>query len=127
MHWGCCLIKGILCEPFCVIDCDKMHDFCNYTCGVLATSNIDDTAIFSGNGQKISLTLPITCGQGLSIESLDVTVSQRGTGAVAEGHIQGAVCSGDSDHFVVDAVVRDAERFLPLAHVEACALLRLGN
>ena len=68
----------------------------------LTLNTIDPVAIVAGGGRHLIVTGPINCTAGERVE-LRVTVTQRTTGAVAEGY---AIfnCAGVSEQWEVHAV-----------------------
>src|SRR5262245_23060216 len=66
-------------------------------------ANIDPVAIVADNGRHLLITGPIGC----TIERADVqvTITQRSTGAVAYGHTF-ITCNGNIQQWVVDATPR---------------------
>lgn len=77
----------------------------------LAANTINPIANLSQNGARITLTGPITCTQVERVV-LRVTVTQRNTGAVAEGTAT-FVGSTQSQQWTVEAHVRGDAAFLP--------------
>ena len=75
----------------------------------ILTNTIDPVATVTGDGRQIVVTGPLRCGEGQRV-SIGVTVSQRSTGAVAEGETQ-LICTGDTQHWEVRASIRGAQTF----------------
>src|SRR5262249_31356620 len=118
----CCFVTG--CLETCFTNCNTVLNRCTNLCGTL-NGDADPIAVVSG--AHISVGVPLTCPADLEVQDLEVRVTQRVTGAVAEGHVQGGVCTGDAQHFDVDAVTHDSEAFLVPAEAEVCLLVRLGD
>jgi hypothetical protein len=72
-------------------------------------SRIDANATLADNGRHVILTGPVSCDDG-ERASLRVTVTQRSTGAVAEGQIF-VTCNGDEQHWKIVAATQGAEDF----------------
>jgi hypothetical protein len=72
-------------------------------------NTIDPVATVSANGRRIVLTGPIECAAGERAH-LRVTVTQRETGAVAEGQAR-ITCTGVSQQWTVRAPTRGAASF----------------
>ncbi len=73
-------------------------------------NTIDSTARISDNGRQITLTGPVTCDGGQRLD-LRVTVTQRSTGAVAEGRAE-ITCEGGQQHWEVRASTQGAKTFV---------------
>jgi hypothetical protein len=75
----------------------------------LAGNTIDPVASLHENGRRITLTGPIRCTQ-VEWVALRVTVTQRSTGAIAEGY---AILLGSTDvqHWQLHASVRGSATF----------------
>ena len=75
----------------------------------IAVNTIDPVAVVAGAGRHLVVTGPIECTQGERVE-LRVTVTQRETGAVAEGY---AVfnCSGVIEQWELHAVTHGKATF----------------
>ena len=67
----------------------------------VATNTIDPVATITDDGRLVIATDPLTCTRG-ERAFLRVTVSQRATGAVAEGRSR-IVCTGNSQQWEVQA------------------------
>lgn len=65
----------------------------------VALNTIDPVALATGNGRRILVTGPIACTRG-ERAALRVTVTQRATGAVAQGHTR-LTCTGDVQQWEV--------------------------
>src|SRR5919108_4521851 len=72
-------------------------------------NTIDPVAIVTDNGRHILVTGPIVCTAS-ERASLRVTVTQRTTGAVAEGRTL-ITCTGDPQHWEVHASTQGNETF----------------
>jgi hypothetical protein len=72
-------------------------------------NTIDPVAIASDDGTHVMATGPFVCTAG-ERHHLRVTVTQRSTGAVAEGFAL-ATCTGGDQQWEVEAVARGRERF----------------
>jgi hypothetical protein len=81
------------------------------TPGFANTNNnkIDTVAIVTDNGRRILLTGPVECGDGERAD-LRVTVTQRETGAVAEGHTF-ITCTGEPQRWEIDALTQGDQTF----------------
>ncbi len=75
----------------------------------VAMNTIDPVAIVSDDGRHIIVTGPITCTAG-ERAYVQVTVTQRTTGAVAEGHTR-IRCTGDIQQWEVHASKHGKETF----------------
>ena len=75
----------------------------------IANNTIDPVAHVTDNGRRILLTGPIGCTAG-ERASLRVTVTQRSTGAVAEGRAF-VTCTGDVQQWEVRATTRGEPSF----------------
>lgn len=75
----------------------------------IATNTIDSTGVVADNGRRLIVTGPIEVTAGESI-TLSVTVTQRSTGAVAEGQVvfDG---TGSTQQWQVDAIAHGRETF----------------
>lgn len=109
----------------CTRNCDNRFTECLNDCSGLAGGNVNSTATVSDNGRHLVVTGPITCTEGLRIQSLAVTVTQRGIGAVAHGHTHGR-CTGEEQQFSVNAKVRGSAEFLVPGVAEVCAAPQIG-
>src|SRR5258706_15237818 len=81
----------------------------------IMTNTIDPVATVSENGRRIVLTGPIGIGDGTVLKAgerayLRVTVTQRATGAVAEG-ITAFKANGELQHWEVRAKTRGKASF----------------
>ena len=72
-------------------------------------NTIDPVAIVTDNGRHIIVTGPITCTESQTAD-LRVTVTQRTTGAVAEGRTS-LTCTGAPQHWDVDAAIQGNKTF----------------
>jgi hypothetical protein len=75
----------------------------------IIVNTIDPVAIVTDTGQHIIVTGPIACTAG-ERAFLRVTVSQRATGAVAEGRTL-ITCTGNAQHWEVHASTQGNETF----------------
>lgn len=75
----------------------------------ITLNTIDPTATVTDNGRQIILTGPIQCDGGQQAD-LRVTVTQRSTGAVAEGRVL-ITCTGDTRQWEVRALTQGKETF----------------
>jgi hypothetical protein len=75
----------------------------------LQLNTIDPVAIVTDNGRHIIVTGPIACTES-ERAYLRVTVTQRSTGAVAEGRTL-SICTGDTQHWEVHASIQGNEPF----------------
>ena len=75
----------------------------------LTLNTIDPAGIVTHQGRRIVVTGPLQCDRG-ETAWLRVTVTQRSTGAVAEGHTQIA-CTGDIQPWQVQAPAQSNESF----------------
>jgi hypothetical protein len=75
----------------------------------IAKNTIDPTAVVTDDGGHIIVTGPIECTPG-ERAYLEVTVTQRTTGAIAEGRGV-ATCTGLTQQWDVDLEVRGSEVF----------------
>ncbi len=73
------------------------------------TNTIDPVAIVTDNGRHIIVTGPIACTASERAH-LQVTVTQRSTGAVAEGHTR-ITCTGNIQRWEVHASKHGKETF----------------
>jgi hypothetical protein len=73
-------------------------------------NTIDPVAIVTDNGRHIIVTAPIACTES-ERAYLQVTVTQRSTGAVAEGHAR-ITCAGDIQQWEVHASKHGQETFV---------------
>ena len=75
----------------------------------VALNTIDPVAVVADHGRHIVVTGPLTCTRGEKA-FLEVTVTQRPTGAVAEGSTR-ITCTGNSQQWQVHASTRGRETF----------------
>jgi hypothetical protein len=75
----------------------------------IALNTIDPVAIVADNGHHVIVTGPIACTQGEQA-FLRVTVTQRTTGALAEGHTR-IICTGDTQQWEVHGSSQRQETF----------------
>jgi hypothetical protein len=75
----------------------------------LILNTIDPVAIVTDNGRHIIVTGPISCSES-EPAYLRVTVTQRSTGAVAEGSTRIA-CTADTQQWAVHASIQGRETF----------------
>lgn len=79
------------------------------TRGFAFSNQIDTVAFVIDNGRRILLTGPVECGDGERAD-LRVTVTQRETGAVAEGHTF-VTCTGTPQRWEIDALTQGDQTF----------------
>jgi hypothetical protein len=79
--------------------------------GVRLGNTIDPLVSLSEEGRHLVVTGPITCPEGDRVR-MRVTVTQRTTGAIAEG-ITHVVCTGDQQQWVAELSTPGNEAFLP--------------
>src|SRR5690349_9488574 len=77
----------------------------------IGLNTIDPVATVSGNGLHVLVTGPITCTDGERV-SLRVIVTQRETGALAEG-VALFTCTGAGQHWSALASIQGNETFQP--------------
>ncbi len=76
----------------------------------IARNTIDAVAILTDAGRSVIVTGPITCTPGERV-FLGVTVTQRSTGALAEG--RGVItCTGEALQWEIDAPLRGRAAFV---------------
>lgn len=75
----------------------------------ITANTIDPVAIVSENGRHILVTGPLACTAG-ERASLRVTVTQRSTGAVAEGRAL-IICTGNTQQWEAHASTQGKETF----------------
>lgn len=75
----------------------------------ITANTIDPVATITDNGRRLRVTGPIQCTVNERVE-LRVTVTQRSTGAVAEGTTR-FTCTGDLQHWKVRASIQGHETF----------------
>jgi hypothetical protein len=75
----------------------------------VALNTIDPVALVTGSGRHILVTGPIACMAGEQA-TLRVTVTQRATGAVAQGRTR-LTCTGNLQHWEVRVASRDTVPF----------------
>jgi hypothetical protein len=75
----------------------------------LAVNTIDPVAIVTDDGRHIIVTGPIECTES-ERAYLQVTVTQRSTGAVAQGRTR-ITCTGDTQQWEVHAALQGNETF----------------
>jgi len=78
-------------------------------CARIAKNTIDRVAILTDNGRGVIVTGPIECSESQPIE-LEVTVTQRQTGAVAQGRAR-ITCSPTSQQWEVLTQTQGGETF----------------
>jgi hypothetical protein len=79
--------------------------------GVRLGNTIDPLVSLSENGRHLVVTGPITCPADDRVR-IRVTVTQRTTGAIAEG-ITHVVCTGEQQEWVAELSTRGKQAFLP--------------
>src|SRR5438309_7245585 len=67
----------------------------------VVSNTIDPFATIKANGRQIIVTGPVQCTAGETFD-VRVTVTQRATGALAEGRTR-FKCSGATQHWLIDA------------------------
>ena len=75
----------------------------------IIVNTIDPTAVVTDDGRQLIVTGPIGCTSG-ERAFLHVTVTQRTTGAIAEGDTR-VVCSGQSQQWEIHAAAQGDETF----------------
>jgi len=75
----------------------------------VAYNTIDTVAVATENGRHVVVTGPLECTPG-ERAYLSVTVTQRTTGALAEGR-GFVICTGEIQQWGVDAAVQGSENF----------------
>jgi hypothetical protein len=75
----------------------------------ISANTIDSVAIVTDNGRHIIVTGPIVCTENERAH-LRVTVTQRATGAVAQGRTR-ITCTGDTQQWEVHASTQGKETF----------------
>ncbi len=75
----------------------------------IVANTIDPVAIVTDNGRHLIVTGPIACTEG-ERAYLRATVTQRATGAVAEGQTL-LTCTGDTQHWEIHAATQSQETF----------------
>jgi hypothetical protein len=75
----------------------------------ILSNTIDPVSTITGNGRNIIVTGPIRCGESQRAH-IAVTVSQRSTGAIAEGDTQ-LVSTGETQHWEIRASTRGSQTF----------------
>ncbi len=75
----------------------------------ILTNTVDPVAIVTDNGRHIIATGPIGCTAGQRAY-LRVTLTQRSTGAVAEGHTH-ITCTGETQQWELHASIQGKETF----------------
>ena len=75
----------------------------------LTANTIDPVAIVTDNGRHLIVTGPIVCTERERAD-LRVTVTQRATGAVAEGRTR-ITCTGNTQHWEVHASIQGNATF----------------
>ena len=83
----------------------------------ITLNTIDPFATIKTNGRQIIVTGPVECTAGETFD-VRVTVTQRATGALAEGHTR-FKCSGATQHWLIDAKTHGREAFQPEAATAA--------
>ncbi len=75
----------------------------------ISKNTIHPVAVVTENGRHVVVTGPLACTLG-ERAYLSVTITQRTTGAIAEGRAF-VICTGDEEAWGVDAAVQGKERF----------------
>lgn len=106
--------------------CSSEFNDCLNGCEVGATISPKALALVSSDGRKLVVTGTIRCEQGLEIQSLQVTVTQRsGFATVAQGNTKGE-CTGAAQQFSVQAEIQGSGQFLAPGFSQVCFLARTG-
>src|SRR5262245_36331980 len=79
------------------------------TFAAITSATINPLAIVTDNGRHLIMSGPMVCTGNETVE-LRVQVTQRATGAVAEGRIS-LTCTGAPQHWDVDAATQGNETF----------------
>jgi hypothetical protein len=87
-------------------------------------NTIDPVALVTDHGRHLIVTGPMECTEG-ERAYLRVTVTQRATGAVAQGRTR-LICTGDTQRWEVHASIRGKETFAE-APATAVALARTSD
>jgi hypothetical protein len=92
----------------------------------IITNTIDPVLALSADGRHVTVTGPITCSETQPLD-LSVTVTQRTTGAIAQGHTR-TFCNAEQRQWQVEAWARGNETFEEgAATVTAVALTSTGH
>jgi hypothetical protein len=93
----------------------------------VARNTVDPVAIVTDNGRLVTVTGPITCDESQTAE-LHVTVTQRSTGAVAEGRAP-FTCTGDIQQWEVRAATQGKAALVqgPASAVALATTSKRGN
>jgi hypothetical protein len=92
----------------------------------IMANTIDPVLTMSTEGRQITVTGPVTCSETQPLD-LRVTVTQRTTGAIAQGHAR-TVCTTEEQHWEVQAWARGDETFEEgAARAVAVALTSSGH
>ena len=75
----------------------------------ITSTTINPLAIVTDNGRRLIVSGPMVCTESETVE-LRVQVTQRATGAVAEGRTS-LTCTGAPQHWDVDALIQGLETF----------------
>jgi hypothetical protein len=79
--------------------------------GIRLSNTIDPLVLLSEDGRHLVVTGPITCPVDDRVR-IRVTITQRTTGAIAEG-ITHVVCTGEPQEWVAELAAHGKEVFLP--------------
>jgi hypothetical protein len=128
---GCCILGGLLCGGRCINKCQATSDQCKNDCNLTAIGGTPEGAFFdtvtlATNQRTLHIGGPFFCPEGATAD-LDVTLTQHGIGAVAQGraHIQ---CPVDGDtSFALDASTVGNTLFKPLGKAQACGTARIHS
>ena len=118
------------CGTGCICGFDRFRA-CNYECcgdmdncryfDCIAARDIDPVVTVSDDGRRLRVTGHIECSpEDLEIGSISVSVTQNGTGALAEGYTTPTTC-GDTDTWAIHAKTRGKPEFVE-GHATACAI-----
>jgi hypothetical protein len=102
--------KGVVCLVLAAVVMALAGAFLARTASAgIQVNTVDAVAQMTGNGRHLLVTGPIGCTAGERAH-IRVTVTQRTTGAVAEGHTL-VRCAGDTQQWAVRASTRGRETF----------------
>lgn len=120
-----CSFGNCTCGRIALLQCQAQRVGCNGICAInVGDSDISFPARLDRNQRHVLVSVPLECPAGLDLKLLHVTVSQRTTGAIAEGFTQGNCEDGPT--FSVAAHVLGGTKFAAPATVQVCALAQLG-
>jgi hypothetical protein len=87
--------------------------------------NTIDPVLAMSDGRHVTVTGPITCSEPQPLD-LSVTVTQRSTGAIAQGHTR-TFCTAEQRQWEVQAWVRGNETFQDGAATAVAVALTISN